>query len=345
MNSSASNERSNLDDVARLAGVSAATASRALNGRSGVKPDVRTRVEMVANSIGYRPNRAAQRLAAGRSSVIALVMPSQSLQLDPYSSAIVQTVAQAAASQDQGLMVHLASEQPVAVTQRLIRDGQVDGVVLSALAIDEEWVKELSASGFPTVLIGYPFGHDDTICVDINNRVASITAVDHLVEIGRTRIAHIAGPPGRTHSADRQAGYESALRRHGLADAALVEVGDFSYRSGRETARALLDRDPSIDAIFAASDEMALGAIDVLRDAAISIPDDIAIVGFDGLRGADTAPSLTTIAQPFEELGRVAVELLLARISADDIEALRGRRAVVDAELIVRESTGGGSQE
>lgn len=330
----------NLDDVARLAGVSAATASRALNGRAGVKDDVRARVEMVATSLGYRPNRAAQRLAVGRSSVIALLMPTAELQGDPYGAAIVHTVAVAAAERDQGLMVHLATDSPGSAIQRFVRDGQVDGVVLSALAIDDEWVSELTASHFPTVLIGYPENHEDTICVDSDNLNASMVAVRHLADQGRTRIAHIAGPPGRTHSADRETGWRDAVQQLGLP-ATFYAKGDFTVASGRAAGEELLAAPTIPDAVFAANDGMALGAMDAIKAAGLTVPGDIAVVGFDGLAGADAQPALTTVAQPFAELGRSAVDLLLKRIDRDADQPERGHRVVIEAELVVRESSGG----
>ncbi|MGB3735409.1 MAG: LacI family DNA-binding transcriptional regulator [Ilumatobacter sp.] len=308
-----------LAEVARASGVSPAAASRALNGRDGVRDDVRQRVRHVADTLGYRPNRAAKNLAGGRTSVIGLVMPSDELRLDRYAASLVQAVANAADRHDEGLMLLLAHDEASRKVADTIRDGLVDGVVVSAIAIGARWVDELIDAEVPTVLIGSHADRPDVHRVEVENHESIGRVVEHLVEQGCERIAHVHGPLDRADARQRLEGFRAAHATLGLAlDESLVVAGDYTRATGRRLTEELLERRP--DAIVGANDETAIGAMRAAERAGLSIPDDIAITGFDGLgrlEGLDVA--LTTLLQPFEEMSDLAVASLISLLAGDDV--------------------------
>ena len=308
-----------LDDVARVSGVSRAAASRALNGREGVRDDVRERVRHVADSLGYRPNRAARNLASGRTSVIGLIMPSDELRVDPYGASLVQAVADAADRHDEGLMLHLAKTEPRRAVGDMMRDGLIDGVIVSAIALGSRWVDELLDANMPTILIGGHTERFDVHTVEVENATSTGTLVEHLHQEGCRRIAHIRGRHGRVDADQREAGYRAALDRCGLRfDPDLVVDGDFSRHTARRITPDLLEHRP--DAIVAANDETAIGALKAIEAAGLRVPDDIALVGFDGTAAIDVVdPTLTTARQPFDRMGELAVSSLIRLIAGDDV--------------------------
>lgn len=324
-----------LDDVARVSGVSVAAASRALNGRDGVRPDVRERVSRVADSLGYRPNRAARNLASGRSSVIGLVLPTEELRTDPYGVSIVHSVARAATEADQGLMLILATSEPGSQVGHILRDGIIDGVIVSAVAVGEAWVEELLDAEIPTVLVGTHPRRSDVPTVETENRRSSAEAVEHLFDQGCTRVGIITGPLDRADALARLDGYRDAHAARGIpVDERLMARGDFTRSSGRLAATRILEHRP--DAIFAGNDEMAAGALSVLEAGNIDVPNEVALVGFDGTAMVDQLHvSLTTVRQPFAELGRAAVAELMKLLDGETVEPLR----LIDPVLSIGQSS------
>lgn len=306
-----------LDDVARLSGVSRATVSRALNGRTGVNADVRERVRRVAESLDYRPNRAARNLASGRASVIGFVMPSDELTLDPYGASLVQALAGAADHHDEGLMLMLARDEPNRAVRSRLLDGLVDGVVVSAVAIGALWVEELLDAQVPTVLVGAHPTRTDVTTIEVENLEASAALVEHLFDQGYERLAYIAGPQDRVDARRRLEGYRLAFERRGLAvDETMIRQGDFSRRSGQDSMNELVALRP--DAVVAANDEMAMGAMRSIELAGMSVPDDVGLVGFDGTSDVwGLEPSLTSVSQPFAAMAELAVSALVQTISGE----------------------------
>lgn len=307
-----------LDDVARLSGVSRSAASRALNNRPGVRSDVRERVNRIADHLGFRPNRAAKNLASGRSSVIGLVIPSDDLRVDPYGAAMTHAVGRAASHLDLGMMLHLAAEEPGDTVNHILRDGMIDGLLISSVAADRRWVDELFDSALPTVLIGTHPTRDDVLSVDVENVESAAGAVTHLFEQGCVRVGCIAGPLDRADARARVEGYRLAHERAGRPiDDTLVAAGRFTRASGLSAGAALFAQ--GVDGIFASNDEMAVGAILGGARAGFRVPDDVLVVGFDGTAFDDVIePTITSVVQPFDEIGRTAVELLAKLVSGDD---------------------------
>jgi len=322
-----------LDDVARLSGVSRSAASRALNNRPGVRSDVRERVNRIADHLGFRPNRAAKNLASGTSSVIGFVIPSDDLRVDPYGAAMTHAVGRAAAERDLGMMLHLAADEPGQTVHHILRDGLIDGLVISSVAVGG-WVDELFDSTLPTVLLGTHPTRDDVLSVDVENVESAVTAVTHLFEEGCGRVGCIAGPLDRADARARLEGYRLAHERAGRPlDENLIVKGDFSRLSGTAAAPELFAK--GVDGIFASNDEMAAGAIWTATRAGIRVPDDVAVVGFDGTAIDEfIEPTVSSVAQPFDKLASTAVDLWSALVRGE---------ADLSSVLVVPELVKGGS--
>jgi LacI family transcriptional regulator len=329
-----------LEEVARTSGVSRATASRALNGRARVSPEVRNRVRIVANAMGYRPNPAARSLASGRSGALGLVIPTGHLVEDPYAAHLVEAVAETATCHDQALMLWLARVEPGPVVRNEFRTGLVDGLVISGVGFGAAWIEDLIDGPHPCVLIGRHPTRTDVATIEVDNAAGAKAAVAHLIETGARRVAIITGPPERTDNQDRVQGYEEALAEHGLdLDDALARPGDFTVESGYEAMRQLLPQAP--DAVFAANDPMAVGALRAIGEAGLSVPDDIMVAGFDDLPvAATTDPPLTTVRQDIGLVGESAVEALVRLLDDDPTDP---ERVVIPAPLVVRQSTRSGN--
>lgn len=330
-----------LEQVARRANVSRATASRVVNGDPRVGGPVRVAVERAVRDLHYVPNRAARSLVTRRSDSIAVVIPEPTTQLfgDPFFPRVLRGISEALDEEGMQLVLLMPQGRSDEVrVERYLEAGHVDGVVLISLHGADPLPAGLRRHGVPLVVGGRPPEEGFTF-VDVDNRGGAATAVGHLLAVGRRRIATIAGPQDMAVGADRLAGYRERLAAAGR-DGSLVEIADFTHDGGRAAMDRLLSRDPSLDAVFAASDLMAIGALAALKAAGRSVPDDVAVVGFDDAPIAATAaPSLTSIRQPIEEMGREMGQLLLNEIRHPGAAS---RQVILGTQLVVRSSSAGG---
>jgi LacI family transcriptional regulator len=330
-----------LEDIAKLAGVSRSTVSRVVNDHPNVRESVRQHVQEIIQSTGYRPNAAARTLASQRSSMIGLVLPRSvsSFFADPYFPRLTQGIAQACNQFDYTLALFLVGtkEDEEKIFPRVSRNGLLDGLLVQSGQLGEQLIDRLINSKVPLVIVGRPFQADDVSYIDVDNVNAAYNAVSHLIRVGYKRIGTIAGAANSTVSLDRKEGYVKALLERGReVDETLIAEGDFSEASGYYAMQQLLPARP--DAIFAASDIMAIGAMRAVREAGLSIPDDIAFVGFDDLPLATIpSPQLTTVRQPIYQFGMQAVEILIDLIENGISPP---RRFIMDTELIIRGSCG-----
>jgi DNA-binding LacI/PurR family transcriptional regulator len=330
-----------LEQVAALAGVSRATVSRVVNGSPRVRPEVRAQVERAVAKLGYVPNRAARSLVTRRADSIALVVsePHARFFSEPFFAGMVRGVSGALAETGVQLLLLIAQDLPDrGRLERYVVGGHVDGVLLASLHGDDPLPATLERAGVPAVQVGRPAGATPASYVDADNRGGASKAVGHLAGRGRRRIATIAGPLDMSVGRDRLDGYRDGLAAAGLAEAGeLVEAGDFGEESGAAAMERLLALPGRpVDAVFAASDLMAAGALRALRTAGRRVPEDVAVVGFEDSAVARYAqPPLTTVRQPIEEMGRQATRLLLTEVAGG-----RGRmRLILDVDLVVRAST------
>jgi DNA-binding LacI/PurR family transcriptional regulator len=332
-----------LDAVAREAGVSRATVSRVVNGSPKVSADVRRSVERAVARLGYVPNPAARSLVTRRSDSIGVVItePTSRLFNDPFFPRLLRGVsAELSARQLQLVLLMPETDRDEERLERYLLSGHVDGVILVSLHGADPLPGDLIARGIPVVIGGRPATGLAASYVDVDNRDGARGAVRHLVAAGRQRIATIAGPQDMAAGIDRLEGYRDALVESGLArDPALEVRADFTYDGGAGAMRRLLDARPDLDAVFAASDLMAAGALSVLRAAGRAVPDDVAVVGYDDSPLAEaTDPALTSVRQPIEEMGGELVRLLGEAI---DRRVRTTRHVLLSTELVPRRSSGG----
>jgi DNA-binding LacI/PurR family transcriptional regulator len=330
-----------LDEVAKSAGVSRATASRVFTANPRVSSQARRAVERAAARLGYVPNRAARSLATGRSHSVGLVIPEPTTLLfgDPFFPRIVRGISEILAARDLQLVLLAPQNSDDAQrVERYLTGGHVDGALLASLHGDDPLPYHLADRGIPVVVGGRPSEEGRVSWADVDNRTGGLSAIEHLIATGRRTIATITGsldmPPGR----DRLDGYREGLRAAGRpVDPSLEAEGTFTQESGSAAMRELLERRPDLDAVFAASDLMAAGALQVLRAAGRRVPDDVAVVGYDDSPIATAAtPSLSSVRQPIEEMGREMARLVLAAMEA---AGQVPRRVVLATQLVVRESS------
>jgi LacI family transcriptional regulator len=325
-------------DVASRAGVSRTTVSLVLNDRGESIPETtRQRVLEAARELGYHPDHSARGLAGGRSQTLALVLRQTPEQVagDALLAETLRGLATAARSA--GFRVLVEPLIPGEATYGdLVRSGRADGVVVSGPLFDDPELADLVADGFPIVIQGHlPGAAAPTI--DVDNEASARLAVDHLLELGHRRIACITNAAlTYTAAADRLAGYREALATAGVTAAPeLVDEGAFDAASGHRAMTRILERGRP-QAVFVASDVVALGAIGALREAGLRVPDDVSVVGFDDVPlAAYFDPPLTSIRVPAYELGLAAGRALLDRIAGREVPA----RTLLPTELIVRAST------
>ena len=329
-----------LEQVALAANVSRATASRVVNGDRRVGESSRSAVEAAVRELGYTPNHAARSLVTRRSDSIAVVIPEPTTQLfgDPFFPRVLRGISDALADEELALVLLMPQGRGDEVrVERYLAAGHTDGAILVSLHGSDPLPRDLQRRGIPVVVGGRPPGAGITY-VDVDNRGGAGLAVEHLLDTGRRHVATIAGPQDMPPGADRLAGYHETLAHAGLEVAdRLIEVADFTLDGGRAATERLLDRAPEIDAIFAASDLMAIGALGALAAAGRSVPQDVAVVGFDDSPIAAAArPALSSVRQPIEEMGREMARLLLHAMRNADGPP---RRVILDTSLAVRQSS------
>ncbi|WP_232241316.1 LacI family DNA-binding transcriptional regulator [Kutzneria sp. 744] len=332
--------RPTLVDVAHAAGVSLATASRVLNGFHHVRPETRRQVVQAVDRLGYVRQRAGRAHEPQRAGLVAVTVCEDGSRLfaDPYFSRILWGINRelAAADHDVVLLTVESARNGKSPALRHLRSDHVDGALI--VSMHARHAGPLERVGVPMVVVGRPVGADPTrySSVDVDNHGGAALAVRHLIETGRTRIATVAGPKDMSAGVDRLAGFSDALTDAGRFDPGLVVHGDFSLPSGEHAALRLLDRRPDVDAIFAASDLMAVGVMRVLRRLGRRVPEDVAVIGFDDAPIARTTdPPLTTVGQPVEELGAQSARELLAILDGTVVEH---RQAVLGTNLVLRDS-------
>jgi LacI family transcriptional regulator len=314
-----------LEMVAAEAGVSRSTVSRVVNDSPQVTQEAIAAVTAAIDKLGYVPNRAARILASRRTFSIALVIPENTAKFfaDPYFATVIQGVAMHLSSTEYTLSLLIAAENDAEKTRRYLQAGNVDGaIILSHHSDDRSYV--LLAHAIPVVFGGRPVDPDATVAsyVDVDNVGAAREVTTRLIAHGRRNLATIAGPANMAAGLDRLQGWREAVSAAGL-DASLVEHGDFTPASGAAAMQRLLDRGEPIDGVFAASAQMASGALTVLRERGLQVPRDLGMVTFDDDYFATSAvPPLTTVAQPTVEVGMRMAAVLLRSIDGEQTPAV-----------------------
>lgn len=337
--------RPTLEEVAARAGVGRGTVSRVINDSPQVSPEARAAVQRAIAELGYVPNRAARSLVTQRTDSVALVVSESEERVfgEPFFAGIVRGISSGLA--DTPLQLWLAMAQSPAERERVehhLTSQRVDGVLLLSLHDSDPLPSLLEERGLPAVLGGRPArmlqpGTAPAYFVDVDNAAGARQAVERLVRSGRRQVATIAGPQDMAVGVARLVGYREALALNGPhVREDIVAYGDFSEPSGTAAMRELLSRRPDLDAVFAASDLMAVGALRVLREFGRRVPEDVAVIGFeDSPLAQQTDPPLTTVHQPVEEMGRQMARLLVARIRGQEVPR---PHVLLDTHLVARKS-------
>jgi len=327
--------RPTLDAVAARAGVGRGTASRVLNGSPQVSPQAKAAVEAAISELGYVPNRAARSLVTQRTDSVALIVSESPERLfgEPFFAGVLRGInATLIETRLQLWLAMAASAEQRDRVEHHLTDQHVDGVLLLSLHDDDPLPAVLRAREMPFVLGGRPARLEPgDAFVDVDNAAGARTAVEYLLARGARRVATVAGPQDMEVGRARLAGYRSAV-----PGPELIGYGDFSEAGGLSAMRSLLGRDPGIDAVFAASDLMASGALRALRAAGLRVPQDVLLVGFEDAPVArQTEPPLTTVHQPVENMGRCMAELLIAMIGREPVP---DSHVLLDTHLVRRAS-------
>ncbi len=330
-----------IKEIAAVAGVSKSTVSRVLNDTPGVSPKARELVRTAIEQTGYQPNRAARSLVTRATGSIGLVVsePHTRIFSDPFFASMVRGATEVVRPLGVHLVLMLAEDRR-ARDQLLdyLRHGHVDGVLFISTHAADPLPRILVAERLPAVLSARPVSPLPISYVDVDSVAGAGLAVDHLIERGRRRIATIAGPQDMPAGQDRLRGWTEALAARGLPHGPdLIAYGDFDRGSGARAMEELLGRGVGFDGLFVASDLMALDALAVLREHALRVPQDVAVVGFDDSDAATQArPALTTVRQPVEEMAKALTLTLLDRIGDPDAPITS---RVFPPKLVLRAST------
>lgn len=326
-------------DVARVSGVSSATVSRVLSGYEFVRETTRSRVMEAVEHLGYVANLQARSLAGGRSQIIGLLVPNLD---NGYVGTITGGIDRELARVNYDVMLYTSHRHPgkESLYVSAIANGLTEGLLLIAPLVPATYLDALREQNFPYVLIDQTDAAENSNVVEATNWQGAYDATHYLIELGHTRIAFIAGTSAVRSAVDRLEGYKAAL-----ADSDIhfreewVMEGDYQQQTGYTATKTLLQSlDTPPTAIFASNDLSAFGAMDAARECGLRIPDDISIIGFDDVPQASFVyPKLTTVRQPLEQMGQVAVRMLLAQIES---QSCPPQRVTLTTQLIIRDSCG-----
>jgi len=327
--------RSTIVDVAKAAQVHPSTVSRALSPQAGnvLRPETRARVVAAAARLGYRPSALARSLRLRRTLTLGMLVPDIA---NTFLAGIIKGAEEAAHERGYTLVLCNTGDLPEreATYIRVLREREVDGILVASTRLAAATVDALRADRFPFVLVNRGAGGADDLAVTVDNVGLAASVIEHLAALGHRRIAHVAGPRTTTTGAERAEGAFAAGLRHGLR-VSVVDAEAWSELAGYRAARQLF-RDGVPTAVFGANDLIALGVLRAAREEGLAVPEDLALVGFNDIAEASLL-DLTTVRVPQEEMGARAARLLIARLEGEPIPE---PRVVLVAELVVRGSSG-----
>ncbi|GKV69243.1 LacI family transcriptional regulator [Sporosarcina sp. NCCP-2716] len=305
-----------IKDVSKLAGVSVATVSRYLNKNGYVSKEAELAIAEVIEKLNYRPNTIARSLAGKKTATVGLMVPDI---LNPFFPELARAIEDAANTYGYTVMLCNTDNDP-AKEQRYIETllhKQVDGIIISSYTIQPGHLSGLQKAGIPVVLLDNVFSSDSVVSLTVENKRGGELAAEHLLELGCRKIAHICGPLSITSSRDRTAGFEAVSAGTDWFTPSLIGYSDFTVSGGYRTMKKLLADHPDLDGVFASNDLMAAGALKALSEAGRCVPEDVKVIGFDGIGLEMLSPELSTIAQPIYELGKTAMDVLVALIGKE----------------------------
>jgi LacI family transcriptional regulator len=325
-------------DVAKIAGFSVATVSRVINQSGYVNKDTENKIKESMLQLQYTPNSFARGLASKKSDTIALIIPDIT---NPFFPELARAVEDTAKSFGYTLILGNSDGHEDKAFQyvNIFKQRFIDGVIFASHQLRESEVTQLTDLGIPVVTLDRAFDASITPSIQVNNYRGAVMATEHLIQIGCKKIAHISGLNKLNTATERYNGYIDTLKKNNLFNPALIVQGDFTIESGLKAAQTLLKEQPDIDGIFSANDLMAVGALKTLLRSGKKVPDDIALIGFDGITLMSLIePEISTIAQPIYEMGSLAARQLINMIR-DKTPLNEKVVKQLDTQLIVRAST------
>ncbi|MED4141547.1 LacI family DNA-binding transcriptional regulator [Priestia megaterium] len=323
-------------DVAAKAGVSAATVSRIINNKGQATPETIARVHAIIKELGYKPNVVARSLTSRKSNTIALLVPTIS---NPFFPELARGVEDVANSYGLNIFLCNTDDEREKVNNYLVslRERYVDGVIINSLNLTNEDLEELHSNGIPTITLDRTFSNHEFSSISVKHRIGAQLATKHLIDIGCKRIGLIRGPEDDFTAVQRMWGYRDYVKEFDWFDQSWIALGDFSVKSGYLCMKELFQRHPDIDGVFASNDLMAIGLLKAAHEWGRKVPDELAIIGFDGIDMSQyTNPPISTIKQPSYEMGKMAMEELLRLIRKPESDS---NKIELDVELILRESS------
>lgn len=328
--------KATIRDVAKLAGVSVATVSRVMNQNGYVNSETEQKVNRAMKQLQYVPNQMARGLAGKRTKTIALILPDISNPFFPGLARGVEDIAQ-----NNGYTVILCNSDDLGVKERsyieVLKKKYVDGIIFATNNLVQEDLERLEEAQIPFVMLDRAPDMKSGCVITVDNFGGAKAAVEHLLDAGCKKIAHIYGPKELVTARERLEGYEEVARKQPWYTPTLLVPGDFTIDGGVQAVEALLRNHPDVDGIFAGNDLMAVGALKALNRRGISVPGEVAVCGFDGVNLTEiTQPELTTIAQPIYQIGELAAKKLIERI---DQSSSHYETVELGVSLIVRDST------
>lgn len=327
-----------MKDVAELAGVSVTTVSHVLNKTRYVDKSLVRRVETAVKSLGYQPNALARGLRRKETRMLGMVVPDNS---NPYFAELARSIEDACFECDYNVILCNSDEDPVKERAylSLLAEKRVDGIVFVASGNDRTGVQAVLQQKIPMVVLDRELNGTKCDSILVDNRAGGCRATQHLLLGNHQRIGCVSGPTNLVSARERLQGYHDAFTKARLrVDPKWIQPGDFHIEGGYTAVQGLLDLPNPITAIFAANDLMAIGVLRGIAARGLRVPEDIAVVGFDGIAlGRYTQPPLTTMAQPIREIGKLATELVLSRVNGERKEPRIHR---LETRLVVRTSCG-----
>ncbi len=325
-------------DIAEIAGVSKSTVSRALNDDSRVNENTKKKIKNIAEKYNYRPHKLAQALAKKHTNIIAVVLPTFPRSVsDPFFLEFLQGISETAFEYGYSLTIPPVNSTDIGLFKKIFENITADGVILTEPNFNDSRIEFLNKKNIPFVFNGNPVVDEDICWIDTDNRNASYKAVEYLIKKGHKKIATVTGSMELVAGKFRLQGYLDALSDYNLKkDQKYIINSNFTEEDAYLAAKKLVMLKDEISAVFAANDLMALGIIKALKEAGIKIPDEIAVIGYDGIKmGEFVDPALTTVSNPSIEKGRKALELLIRNIKNSDSET---KNILLPSELIIRDS-------
>ncbi|MEI6874476.1 MAG: LacI family DNA-binding transcriptional regulator [Spirochaetota bacterium] len=325
-----------IKDIAKMAGVSASTVSRAINNKQYVKPDIRDKIMALVKKTGYVPDGAARSMVLGRTFTVGIVIPDT---FNMFQRQLFSTIEHCLEGHGYRTSFFFVKWEPESESRCLMRlkAQKLDGVIMMHEVGEPEFYDYLAASGMPVVLCTFERPETGLPSIHVAEEEAAKAATRHLISLGHRNIGLISGQHF-SFGTQRAAGYRSALEGAGISavSALSVLVPSYSADDGRAGMRSLLSRKTTPTAVFAATDELAIGAIRALHEAGLKVPDDVSVIGFDDIDISDyLVPALTTVSQPIHDMGRTTAEMMSDLISGEDRK--RGV-APFGHRLVIRES-------